>query len=360
MVPMSDTSLERPRQVTFAAALIMGGSALLVASVFERIAGLGTLETQRAIETFLAEPPGDGLGISAQGAESTLRVLSMVAGACATAAAILGFYVLQRTKSARLGLSVLALPLFVSGLAVGGFLASLVVASSVMLWFQPAKDWFDGVVRRPADAERQGATGAGAGRPAPPPPPAGPRAVQGFGSAPAAPGSTATLAPAPVAAPVADTGGSPVARPGPSRAPAARPGAVLWACLVTWSICGLGMIFMALSVLTLVAAPDLVFDEIDRQNPDLAAEGLSRSAIITGTYISAAVVLLWGAAAVTFAVFAFRGVAWGRTALLICAGVAGVVCLVGSLFSIALALPFVACAATFALLLRPEVRAWFA
>ncbi len=348
---MSDTPLERPRQVTFAAALIMGGSALIVATVFERIAGLGSLETQQAIDTFLAEPPGDGLGISAQGAESILRVMSMVAGGCATAAAILGFYVLQRNKGARIGLAVLALPLFVSGMAVGGFLASLVVASSVMLWFQPAKDWFDGVVRRPADAEREKAAGTAAGRHVAPPPPTGPRAVQGFGSAPAgeaAAGSTSTLQ--------ASTEDGTVV----PRAAAPRPGALLWACLVTWSICGLGMIFMALSVLTLVAAPDLVFDEIDRQSPELAADGLSRSTIITGTYVTAAVVLLWGAAAVTFAALAFRRVAWARTALLICAGVAGVVCLVGSLFSIALALPFVACTATFALLLRPEVRAWFA
>ncbi|SFJ24919.1 hypothetical protein [Nocardioides psychrotolerans] len=342
---MSDKPLERPRQVTFAAALIMGGSALIVASVFERIAGLGTLETQQTIDTFLSEPPGDGLGLSATSVETILRVLSMVAGATATATAILGFHVLKRTRSARLGLAVLALPLFISGMAVGGFLASLVVASSVMLWFQPAKDWFDGVVRRPADAERT--VGPGAGRAgqhvAPPPPPTGPRAVQGFGSAPSA---TATL-------PARHQASAP-------ERPAARPSAVLWACLVTWSVCGLGMIFMALSVLTLIAVPDLVFDEIDRQSPDLAAEGLSRSSIITGTYVSAAVVLLWGAAAVTFAVLAFRRTAWGRTALMICAGVAGVVCLVGSLFSIVLALPFVACTATFALLMRPEVRAWFA
>lgn len=351
---MSDKPLERPRQVTFAAALIMGGSALIVASVFERIAGLGTLETQQTIDTFLSEPPGDGLGLSATSVETILRVLSMVAGATATATAILGFYVLQRTRSARLGLAVLAVPLFISGMAVGGFLASLVVASSVMLWFQPAKDWFDGVVRRPADAERT--VGPGAGRVgkhiAPAPPPTGPRAVQGFGSAPSVP--SATAAPSATATLLARHQTS-----APERA-AARPNAVLWACLVTWTVCGLGMIFMALSVLTLIAVPDLVFDEIDRQSPDLAAEGLSRSSVITGTYVSAAVVLLWGAAAVTFAVLAFRRVAWGRTALMICAGVAGVVCLVGSLFSIVLALPFVASTATFALLMRPEVRAWFA
>ena len=39
----------------------------------------------------------------------------------------------------------LALPLFVGGMAVFGFLAALVVVSVVMLWLQPAKDWFDGV-----------------------------------------------------------------------------------------------------------------------------------------------------------------------------------------------------------------------
>ena len=73
----------------------------------------------------------------------------MVAAGCATAAAILGYQVLRRSRSARLALTLLAVPLFVTGLVTGGFTSSVVAASAVMLWFQPARDWFNGVVREP-------------------------------------------------------------------------------------------------------------------------------------------------------------------------------------------------------------------
>ena len=65
---MTDSSAPpRPRQVTFAAGLIMVGSVFVVLTVFERIAGLQSLETQQSVEKFLSEPPGDGLGIGVQG-----------------------------------------------------------------------------------------------------------------------------------------------------------------------------------------------------------------------------------------------------------------------------------------------------
>ena len=48
----------------------------------------------------------------------------------------------------------LAVPLFVTGLVTGGFVSSVVAAAAVMLWFQPARDWFDGVVREPQPTGR--------------------------------------------------------------------------------------------------------------------------------------------------------------------------------------------------------------
>lgn len=339
----------RPRQVTLGAALIMGGSALIVASVFERVAGLGSLETQKSVAQFLSEPPGDGLGMSAEGVVTALRALSMVAGASATAAAILGFYVLRRSRSARMGLAVLALPLFVSGMAVGGFLSALVVAATVMLWFQPARDWFDGVVRRPAveaaaamagPRDPEETPGETSVEPTAATPSTEPRPMAGFGTTPV--GYAPTVATAPIGA------------------PAPRPARLLWACVLTWTFCGLAMFAMAMSVLVLLAAPDLVFDELHRQNPDLSSEGLTDSAITSATYVTAAVVLVWGGAASFFALQAFRGVAWGRTALLFSAGAAGAVCLVFTIFNFLLALPLVACLVTVSMLVRPDVRAWFA
>lgn len=339
----------RPRQVTLGAAIIMGGSALIVASVFERVAGLGSLETQKSVEQFLSEPPGDGLGMSAEDVVTALRALSMVAGACATAAAILGFYVLRRSRSARMGLAVLALPLFVSGMAVGGFLSALVVAATVMLWFQPARDWFDGVVRRPAveaaaamagPRHPEETPGETPGEAPVAPPSTEPRPMSGFGTTPVGYAPTVTTAP--------------VAGPAP------RPVRLLWACILTWTFCGLAVFAMALSVLVLLAAPDLVFDELHRQNPDLSSEGMTDSAIKSATYVTAAVVLVWGGAASFFALQAFRRVAWGRTALLFSAAAAGAVCLVFTIFNFLMALPLVACLVTVSLLVRPEVRAWFA
>ena len=116
--------------------------------VFDRVAGLHTLETRESVEQFLAEPPGRDLGLGVDGVLSMMRTLAMVAGGCATAAAILGYHVLQRSRSARLALTILAVPLFVAGMVTGGFVSSLVAASAVMLWFQPSRDWFDGITRQ--------------------------------------------------------------------------------------------------------------------------------------------------------------------------------------------------------------------
>jgi hypothetical protein len=335
----------RPRQVTLAAWMIMGGSALIVAMVFERVAGLGSLETQESIQTFLAEPPGDGLGLDLNGVTTILRILAMVAGACATAAVILGYHVLHRSRSARLGLAVVAGPLFVCGMAAGGFLSAVVAAAAAMLWFQPARDWFDGKAAAPVERERTGEPGAPSvfQAPPPPPPPVEPRPMTGFGAT------------------TSEAWTSSVRPTGPPRtaAPAARPAQVVWACVVTWTFCGLAILVMGMSALVLLAAPDLVFEELYRQNPDLRSEGLSETEIRSATFVLTAVLVVWGGAAMVFAVQAFRRVRWGRTAMLVSAALAGAVALVGAVLNIVLALPLAACLVTISLLLRPEVRAWF-
>lgn len=339
---MSDAPA-RPRQVTLAAWMIMGGSALIVAMVFERVAGLGSLETQQSIETFLSEPPGDGLGLDLDGVTTILRVLSMVAGACATAAAILGYHVLQRSRSARLALAVLAGPLFISGMAAGGFLSAVVVAAAVMLWLQPARDWFDGKAPAQAETERRSDDGRPSVflPPSAPPPPSEPRKMAGFGGEPASAVWASTMAPT--------TPSSPPARPAP----------LLWACILTWTCWGLAIALMGMSALVLVASPDLVFDELYRQNPELRNDGLSEGDLRSATLVLTAITVVWGCAAILFAVQAFRRVRWGRTALLVSSALAGAVALVGVVFSIAMAVPLAACLVTVLLLVRPEVRSWY-
>ena len=129
---MSEQS-PRPRQVTLVAWLTMVGSVIVVVLVFDRIAGLHTLETRQSVEKFLAEPPGSDLGVGVDGVLSVIRTLAMVAAGCATAAAILGYQVLRRSRSARLALTVLAVPLFFAGLVTGGFVSSLVAASAARI-----------------------------------------------------------------------------------------------------------------------------------------------------------------------------------------------------------------------------------
>lgn len=326
---MSEATPERPRQATLAGWLIVGGSVLVILLAFQRMAGLTSLESQRAIEDFLAEPPGDGLGLSVDDLLSLIRVLSLVSGACAAATAILGVYVMQRAKSARLALSIIAPFLLASGMVTAGFSASLVVAATVMLWFQPTRDWFDGIERRPEPA-------------VPAPPPSGqPLPMTGFGTAPA---STRTATPTTA----------------PTRRPERRPSQLVWACVLTWTFCGIGIVGMGLSALVMFVAPDLVFDELARQNPELADQGMTDSAIQTATYVSTGLLIPWCVASIVFAALAFRGAAWARTGLVVSVATATALCLIATIANVLALLPLIACVVTLSLLVRPEVRAWFA
>ena len=130
-----------------AGVLVVVGSVLVVVSSFERMSGLRSLETREAIEKALAEPPASGLGIGVSQVLDLLQVLVMVAAACGTATAILGYQALQRSRSARVALSFLAVPLALAGTVAGGILAPLVAVAVLMLWVQPARDWYDGRVR---------------------------------------------------------------------------------------------------------------------------------------------------------------------------------------------------------------------
>ncbi len=306
----------------------MIGSAVVVLSAFDRIAGLRSIESRESVLNFLSKPPGEDLGLSLDQVLDLIQLLTLIAGACATAAGILGFWVLKGSKQARLVLAVLAVPLLVTGLATGGFVSSLVAVSAVMLWLQPARNWFEG---RPA-----------------PTPPEPPQVALPVGPA--------------VEQPPAHT--EPVAWPAPygTRSPAprlARPPAVVWACVLTCVFCGIVVAALGVTVLVMLASPDALFEELHRQNPDLADQGLTDSEIRTASLITAGVILPWCMAAAGFAIQAFRRVPWGRRALLISGAVAGAVSLVGLFASPIMVLPLGAAVATVALLARPDVRAWY-
>jgi hypothetical protein len=134
---------------------------------------------------------------------------------------------------------------------------------------------------------------------------------------------------------------------------------VIWACVLTWACTALVVVGLGTTVLVLLLTPDLLFDELHRQNPDLADQGLSDGDIEAASYITAGLFVPWALAAAVFAIQAFRRIPWGRRALVISAGVAGGVSLLGMFASTIMVLPFVAAVVTVALLSRPEVRAWY-
>jgi hypothetical protein len=130
--------------------------------------------------------------------------------------------------------------------------------------------------------------------------------------------------------------------------------------VLTWVCCGLVVVALGATVLIMLASPDQLFEELHRQNPDLADQGMSDGEIRTASFISAAVLVPWCLAAAGFAVQAFRRRPWARRALLICGLVAGAVSLLGMFASAIMVVPLVATVAAVALLARPEVRAWYA
>jgi hypothetical protein len=138
-----------------------------------------------------------------------------------------------------------------------------------------------------------------------------------------------------------------------------RPTAVAWACALTWVFAGLAVVVMAASIAVLVASPDLVFDEVRRQNPDLAAQGVSDHLVVQLTYVLGAVIILWSLAAMVLAGLAFRGVAWARVPLVVSASLATGLCLVAAISQFLMVLPLAACVVALSLLVRPDVRAWF-
>ena len=297
------------------------------------------------IQRFLSEPPGSDLGVGLESLLSLLRTVSMVAAGLATAAAILGYHVLKRNRGARIGLGVLAIPLFLCGLVTGGFLASVVAASVAMLWLQPSRSWFHGDEPPPHDADDP-ASGGGSARPSVRPDP-----------------SSSDLPLLPPLEPPAGAAGPQQAPPAwtpyassepwlQQRRPS-RPGSLVTACVVTWATCALAALFAILMVAVLAADPEGLAAEMHRQNPSLADEGITDATLRTVAWVVGLGSLAWALVSSVLAVLAFQGVRWARVALVVSAGTVAIACLAGSLISPVLAAPGVLAALTAVLLLRP-------
>ena len=328
--------------------MIMLGSGFVILTVWETISRLRSLETRQAIEKFLAEPPGSGMGVSVESIITFLHTSAMVAAGCATAAAILGWHVLHRNRQARVALAVVAVPLFLSGLVTGGFLSSLVAAAAAMLWLSPAREWFDGRSVAPAEGDRgardpNSAAYTGAG-------PASPSAPSGH-----------PLTPPPARTPF---GQPPVVQGRYGEPPAAgsatrRPDAVNVAFVLTVVFSGLVLVMTSIAVAVMLSSPDLVLEEMRRQSPELAEQGISDAMLRRTTLVTGTLALLWSAAALTLALLMIGRRAWARTGLLVSASACAACCVLATLGSLVVAVPALASISVVACLRRPEVRAWF-
>jgi hypothetical protein len=344
------TAPARPPQVTFACGIVMVGSVFVVLTMWDRIAGLHTLDSRSGLQSFLHDS-GLESQLSVGDLMATVKVLAMIAAGCATAMVVLGWQSLQRNRGARLGLAILAVPLFVTGLATDGIVSSGVAAAVLTLWLGPARTWFSDT---PAPAPSTASTSERA--PTSPfrttPPSAPHRHVPPTSPHPSArewapPTSTAY-----------DVRAAPRRAPRPVARLSTRPQTLVWACLITWGCASLIAFVLAGSMVMVVADNQTLIERMHEQDPQLAEQGLSDHTVLVFVFAMCAVLLAWSLASAAFAVLLFRGHRWAWYALTISASVAAVLCLLGMLGSIVVLVPLAAILATIGFLTRPEVRAW--
>lgn len=336
----SPDTTPRPRQATVAGWLVVLGSAFSVLTAFEVVSGVRSLDTREAIDDFLRDAPGSGLGLDVESAVVALQVTASVAAVCAVMTAVLGVFALRRDRHARLGLTVLAVPLFVSGLALGGFMTSLVAAAAALLWLSPSREWFAGRPLPEGSADRVWPGGASSSEPRPesteqnPTPYGAPRPH-----------------PTPYGAPQAS-------HPGAGAAPTSRPDAVSIAVALTLVCSGLVLLVAGFGVVTVALTPELVMEELQRQSPELADQGLSRTAILTTSLVTGGLMVVATLLAIGFALGVLARRAWAARGLLVMAVLSAVFGVLASVGSIVAVLPAIAGVVVFRCLRRPDSRAW--
>jgi hypothetical protein len=388
---VSQPTTQRPPQVTLASGIVMFSSVVVLLTVWERVTSLGSLETQQAISEVLADAPFTSLDLTVSGTVELLRISCMVAAVCACATAILGWYVRKPDRSARLGLTIFAVPVFVTGLPAGGLAGSFVAAGAAMLWLQPGREWFaTGRWTPPAPARpKESARDAGRsdrsdpwGR--------GPQAPDS--QAPGAPGTDSPSAPPPADRPFGEPpagqqhpGGRPAespygqpypqpgARPDPNPQPyaaqpdawpqhrpvPARPGAMVAAFVITvvtaGGLLGLSVLWLAIAGLS----PDFLMSLLEQQQPELVADGLTLDELRTTVFAVAGAFVVWCVVALVLAGFAMARRAWARRGLMVSAAFSAGACFALVLSAPVVIVPAAAAVATVVCLRRVEVRRWF-
>lgn len=367
---MSDAAHPRPRQVTTAGVMGVTGSVLVILSLFDTLASLRTVEVRESVESYLASPQGEDLGVSTAWFLDALHVTVLANGAFAATAAVLGVYVFQRHQGARIGFTIAAGLLVVGMWVVAGFLPSVLVGVTIvvafaaaLMWSPPARDWFAG--RAPRQPEPLVAPPPRPIRHDPPPasppssswaPPVAPPGESAPGASPQpAPAaypfgeqrpSTATL-PYPAPSALGATPEQPVA--------ARRPGAVAAALLMTWLCSGVVLFSFGVVLLMLLLAQDTLLSAV-RRNPAVQDYGLTTADLLSALWVTVAIFLFWSLAGLVLATLAWRRVTFGWVLLVVSAVMTALVGFVTFPFGLLVGIP---AALTAGLLLSGPARRWY-
>lgn len=372
---MSESATQaRPRQLTTAAGFVIGGSALLVLAVFDAMGNLESVDTREAVSAAISSTGG----MSVDGVLAAMRVGLYVAAVSAVSAVVLGIFVLQRHRTARTVLSVLALPILVTAPLTGTFLGALVAFSIAMLWGGPARDWYAGrPVRQPTQpsaqppAQQQVRQPERPERPEPAPPverheqgpderdqaptlstgatSTEPRPTSGYGQA-AAPVPPAYQDPrwasAPAYAPVPQ---------GTHPHPVPMPTAVRVACIATWVFSAGVAIICVMALLVALGDSDVYLRELQR-NPTLREAQITPDALLVVLWLVGLAMIAWAGAASVLALFVWRRHDWARYLLVVSAAAV----FVASVFAFPVGLVLqAACVAVIVMLVGRPSREWF-
>jgi hypothetical protein len=374
----------RPQQVTLAGWAVILGSLALVVSAFQQIATLHSLDTRTTIERLIADQP-NGLGITVEDWQQILKVLGMISAACATAGVILGWQALQRSRSARVALLVLAVPMVLTGLASGPIFAVLVAAAVIVLWLPSANAWFSpssqGKIQVMSEAPPpDGATGQ-PGQPGQPGPASQPGqqdqpapSTQPYGQPPYGqpPYGQPPYGQPPYGPPYgqAPQYGAPATPPAPQPPPGpyalysalasdpdARPGQVTAAAIIAIVLSGITAVLGLIIAVVGAAASDDLMRELAKEGYDTSEFTAHQFAV--GFALIGGFVAVIGVAAVITAVFVLRRSSAARVVLTVLAGLA----ILASLLAIAAlvsVVTLVGAIATIVLLYQRRSSDWFA
>lgn len=357
----------RPSQVTVAGWTVAISSVVVVLAVFQAMTQLHSLDMRAELTDVVTSGAAKDLGLTVDDAIAVVRWCLFVAGVAAAASAILGFFVLRRHHSARIGVTIAAVPVVLTSPFAGSLPGMIVGAGAALLWSRPARDWFAGrPVTRPEPRTAGTRQSAPDRTPTPPPPIAPPMAPPPDLSAPPAVqppptqgwGQTAPPRPFDFPPPTQPPVYAPVPLPPPPAAPRSsveRPPRVRLACIVTWVLSALTGVAALASIGVIAARSDELVDRV-KESPTWDAS-MDESLIVPATITLAVILALWCAAAAVLALFAWRRQTWAWILLLISTGMAALV----SVFAFPFSLPIiVGSALVFGLLLHRQSRAWYA